>query len=41
MSYIAIKQPDKASEQLKAALQLEPDGSPLKDKIRSALKMPG
>jgi cellulose synthase operon protein C len=41
MSYLATKQPDKASEQLKAALQLEPDGSPLKDKIRSALKQPG
>jgi tetratricopeptide (TPR) repeat protein len=38
MSYIATEQAEKASEQLKAALQLEPDGSPLKDKIRSALK---
>jgi Flp pilus assembly protein TadD len=38
MSYIATGQPEKASEQLKAALQLEPEGSPLKDKIRSALK---
>jgi pentatricopeptide repeat protein len=38
MSYIATGQAEKASEQLKAALQLEPDGSPLKDKIRSALK---
>jgi cellulose synthase operon protein C len=38
MSYIAIGQTVKASDQLKAALQLEPDGSPLKDKIRSALK---
>jgi cellulose synthase operon protein C len=37
MSYIAIGQTVKASDQLKAALQLEPDGSPLKDKIRSAL----
>jgi tetratricopeptide (TPR) repeat protein len=38
MSYIATEQAEKASEQLKAALQLEPDGSPLKDKIRSILK---
>jgi Flp pilus assembly protein TadD len=38
MSYIATGQTEKASEQLKAALQLEPDGSPLKEKIRSALK---
>jgi tetratricopeptide (TPR) repeat protein len=38
MSYIAMGQAEKASDQLKAALQLEPDGSPLKDKIRSALK---
>jgi cellulose synthase operon protein C len=38
MSYIATGQAEKASEQLKAALQLEPDGSSLKDKIRSALK---
>ena len=38
MSYIATGQTEKASEQLKAALQLEPDGSPLKDKIRAALK---
>jgi pentatricopeptide repeat protein len=38
MSYIATGEAEKGSEQLKAALQLEPDGSPLKDKIRSALK---
>jgi tetratricopeptide (TPR) repeat protein len=38
MSYIATGQTEKAAEQLKAALQLEPDGSALKDKIRSALK---
>jgi pentatricopeptide repeat protein len=38
MSYIATGKTEKATEQLKAALQLEPDGSPLKDKIRSALK---
>jgi pentatricopeptide repeat protein len=38
MSYIATGQAEKASEQLKSALQLEPDGSALKDKIRSALK---
>ena len=38
MSYIATGKTEKATEQLKAALQLEPDGSPLKDRIRSALK---
>ncbi len=38
MSYIATGQTEKATEQLKAALQAEPDGSPMKDKIRSALK---
>jgi cellulose synthase operon protein C len=38
MSYIATGQAEKASEQLKSALQLEPDGTALKDKIRSALK---
>jgi hypothetical protein len=38
MSYIATGKTEKATEQLKTALQLEPDGSPLKDKIRSALK---
>jgi tetratricopeptide (TPR) repeat protein len=38
MSYIATGQTEEATEQLKAALQVEPDGSPLKDKIRSALK---
>jgi cellulose synthase operon protein C len=41
MSYIATGQTDKASEQLKAALQLEPDGSLLKDQIRAALKRIG
>ena len=41
MSYMATGQTGKASEQLKAALQLEPDGSALKDKIRSALKGSG
>ena len=29
---------DKAAEQLKKALDLEPDGSPLKDSIRAAMK---
>jgi tetratricopeptide (TPR) repeat protein len=38
MSYIATGQDQKASEQLKAALQLEPDNSPLKDKIKAILK---
>ena len=38
MSYIATGQAEQATEQLKAALQLEPDGSPLKAKIRSAIK---
>jgi len=38
MSYIGAGQTGKATEQLRAALELEPDGSPLKDKIRSALK---
>jgi cellulose synthase operon protein C len=41
MSYIATGQTAKATEQLKAALQLEPDESPLKEKIRSALKRIG
>jgi tetratricopeptide (TPR) repeat protein len=38
MSYSAAGQSEKASEQLKAALQLEPEGSPLRDKIKAALK---
>jgi len=38
MSYIATGQAEQATEQLKAALQLEPDESPLKAKIRSAIK---
>ena len=37
MSYIAIRQATKASEQLKAALSLAPD-SELEEKIREALK---
>lgn len=37
MSYIAIRQSAKASEQLKAALSLAPD-SELEEKIREALK---
>ena len=38
MSYSAIGDKDKAAEQLKTALGLEPDGTPLKDNIRSAMK---
>lgn len=38
MSYAAAGQPEKASEQLKLALSLEPDGTPLKESIRTALK---
>jgi cellulose synthase operon protein C len=41
MSYIEARQREKAAEQLKAALQLEPDGSPLKEKIQSALRSIG
>jgi cellulose synthase operon protein C len=41
MSYIATGQTEKASEQLKSALQLEPDESSLKDQIRAALKRIG
>ena len=41
MSYIATGQTEKASEQLKSALQLEPDGSSLKDQIKAALKRIG
>jgi cellulose synthase operon protein C len=38
MSYIADGQSAKAAEQFKAALNLEPDGTDLKAKIRSAMK---
>jgi cellulose synthase operon protein C len=38
MSYAAAGQSDKAADQLKTALNLEPDGTPLKASIRSAMK---
>lgn len=38
MSYAAAGQAAKAAEQFKAALALEPDGTDLKEKIRTALK---
>jgi cellulose synthase operon protein C len=38
MSYAAAGQPDKAAEQFKKALDLEPDGTSLKESIRSAMK---
>lgn len=38
MSYASAGQPDKAAEQLKTALSLEPDGTALKGSIRSAMK---
>jgi Flp pilus assembly protein TadD len=38
MSYAATGAADKADEQLKAAFALEPDGTPLKESIRSAMK---
>jgi cellulose synthase operon protein C len=38
MSYLAAGRSDQATEQFKAALNLEPDGSALKEKIRAALK---
>jgi tetratricopeptide (TPR) repeat protein len=38
MSYSAIGETDKAADQFKTALGLEPDGTPLKDSIRSAMK---
>ena len=37
MSYAAAGQKEKAAEQFKAALALEPEGTPLKASIRSAL----
>jgi len=38
MSYVADGQKDKANEQFKTALTLEPDGTALKDSIKAALK---
>lgn len=38
MSYAAAGQNDKASEQFKTALSLEPDGTTLKENIKAALK---
>lgn len=38
MSYVADGQKDKATEQFKMALTLEPDGSALKESIKAALK---
>jgi len=38
MSYAATGQSDKAAEQFKTALNLEPDGTSLKESIRSAMK---
>ena len=38
MSYAAAGQPDKANEELKKALALEPDGTALKESISAALK---
>lgn len=38
MSYAAAGQAEKAAERFKTALSLEPDGTPLKDSIRSAMK---
>ncbi|WP_198164380.1 tetratricopeptide repeat protein [Bradyrhizobium jicamae] len=38
MSYAAAGQAEKAAEKFKTAFSLEPDGTPLKDSIRSAMK---
>lgn len=38
MSYKAAGQADKAADQLKTALNLEPDGTELKDRIRTAIQ---
>jgi tetratricopeptide (TPR) repeat protein len=38
MSYAALGEREKAVEQFKTALDLEPDGTPLKENIRSAMK---
>ena len=37
-SYVAAGQPAKAAEQFKAAFNLEPDGTDLKEKIRTAMR---
>ena len=37
-SYVAAGQSAKAAEQFRAALNLEPDGTDLKEKIRTAMK---
>ncbi|MBT1515621.1 tetratricopeptide repeat protein [Bradyrhizobium sp. SRL28] len=38
LSYVAAGQTEKAAERFKTAFSLEPDGTPLKDSIRSAMK---
>jgi Tfp pilus assembly protein PilF len=38
MSYVAAGQTAQAAEQFKTALNLEPDGTALKEKIRAAMK---
>jgi hypothetical protein len=38
MSYLATGQAAKAADQFKAALALEPEGTDLKEKIRTAMK---
>jgi cellulose synthase operon protein C len=38
MSYVAAGQAAQAAEQFKTALNLEPDGTALKEKIRAAMK---
>ena len=38
MSYAASGQPEKAADQFKSALVLEPDGTEFKERIRSAMK---
>ena len=38
MSYAATGQPERSKEQFNKALSLEPDGTPLKESIRSAMK---
>jgi cellulose synthase operon protein C len=39
MSYAATGQAEKAKDQLNKAFSLEPDGTPLKESIRSAMKV--
>lgn len=41
MAYRALGQKDKADAELKAAMDLEPDGTPLKQKIAASLKQQG